>query len=213
MTTLNSYLNNNFKSLKLQSPLFYSWDVGIRFEVGPSDIEVWKDFDNEVINNKYFSIASEKAIKIFDHIFHNQDKIIFVYQRFSDGRKKINKRSYILQQINDLGSKHIYYSNIKDIYELDKKGYCFKRLAVDLYKDEINYQSILEGVINSDFRRRPSIHGDCFFINKSKNIILYLYDDRGMDIIAKDKTSLESLYSKFNKWIIDYDREKIDAVF
>ena len=214
MSTLNSYLNINFKNLKLERPLFYSWNVGIRFEIGPSDIGVWKDFDNEIINNNYFSIANEKAIKIFDNLFQDQDEIIFVYQHFSDGRKKIKKGSYILQQINDLDSKHIVYSNIKDIYDLDKKRYCFKRLSVCVCKNEINYQSILEGMINTDFRiRKPSIYGDCFFINKSKNIILFLYDDRGMDVIAKDKTSLMNLYSKFNEWILDSDRENIDAVF
>ena len=40
-----------------------------------------------------------------------------------------------------------------------------------------------------------------------------MYDDRGLDVIAKDKKSLDSLYHNFNDWILEYDREKIDLIF
>lgn len=54
---------------------------------------------------------------------------------------------------------------------------------------------------------------EIYFINKIKNNIFNLVDDRGLDIIAKDKESLVDIYSKFNSWILEYDREKIDLIF
>lgn len=47
----------------------------------------------------------------------------------------------------------------------------------------------------------------------SSNIIFYMYDDRGLDVIAKDKEQLKTVYKDFNTWILDYDRERIDKIF
>ena len=32
-------------------------------------------------------------------------------------------------------------------------------------------------------------------------------------MVAAERESLESLYWKFNEWILDYDRERSDAMF
>ncbi len=44
-------------------------------------------------------------------------------------------------------------------------------------------------------------------------MIYNIYDDRGLDIIAKEKTILTELYTEFNHWILDYDRDKINKIF
>jgi len=43
--------------------------------------------------------------------------------------------------------------------------------------------------------------------------MFHLYDDRGADLVASEKSAIKDTYVKFNKWILDYDREKIEAVF
>ncbi|WP_396136137.1 DUF3885 domain-containing protein [Brevibacillus brevis] len=40
-----------------------------------------------------------------------------------------------------------------------------------------------------------------------------MYDDRGLDVVSNHRGALAPLYTKFNSWILDYDREKIDQVF
>lgn len=40
-----------------------------------------------------------------------------------------------------------------------------------------------------------------------------MYDDRGLDLISADKESLRSFYEKYNDWILDNDREKIQKQF
>ena len=40
-----------------------------------------------------------------------------------------------------------------------------------------------------------------------------MYDDRGLDVIARQPEVLVPLYRTFNQWILDYDRERIDQVF
>jgi len=203
---MNSYLDKIFPELKIEKPLFYSWPIGLRFEIGQDEIE---------LSNEYFSAAHERAVSIFEAVFSQGDEVEIIYQQYSDGRKKIRKGSFILKQIDSSQSALVKYSDVRDIYELCYKSECWKRLNIpDLSINNINYQNILLSLIHMDFScRRPSLSGECFFINKTKNIIVNLYDDRGMDVISASKDALMSLYKSHNDWLLNYDRKKMDLVF
>ncbi|EOQ30592.1 DUF3885 domain-containing protein [Bacillus cereus group sp. RP37] len=54
---------------------------------------------------------------------------------------------------------------------------------------------------------------DVFLINATKDIIMFMYDDRGCEVIAKNKETIRNLYEKYKKWILDYERESIDNLF
>jgi hypothetical protein len=40
-------------------------------------------------------------------------------------------------------------------------------------------------------------------------MIVHMYDDRGLDIIAATRESLRPIYRPFNDWVLDFDRERI----
>jgi hypothetical protein len=40
-----------------------------------------------------------------------------------------------------------------------------------------------------------------------------MYDDRGLDLIAADRSDLQPIYEEHKNWILDYDRQQIAAVF
>jgi len=216
---IESYLKKRFNNLILESPLFYSWSVGIRFEIGSKNIPIFLDEKRSRLNEKYFTEALARAVAIFDFLFKDDDEILFVYQEFSDGRKTIGKNNFYLQQIRDLADKELEFSDVRESRDDDgfeKKAYCLKRFTVKVSKQDINYQALLEASINSDFsirNKRFIPHGDCYFINTSNHTILYLYDDRGMDVISIHTNNLKALYKKYNEWILDYDREEIDEIF
>lgn len=203
--------------LKLEKPLFYNCNIGIRFEIGPESISLWKDSDHKYINSKYFEEALTRALSIFHTVFDKGDSISITYQIYSDGRRKIRKGNYLFKQIDNLKSKKIEFSDHRDIY-VDTIGFkreCWRRVTIsNLTASDVKVGNILDAMINTDFGiRQPSLPGECFFINHDKGIVLNLYDDRGMDVIAGNKKALNALYKKHNSWILDYDREKIDAVF
>jgi|TARA_B110000211_G_C14013263_1_gene524233 hypothetical protein len=203
---MNSYLDKKFSNLKIEQPLFYNWPIGLRFEIGLDDIE---------LSDEYFKAAHERAVSIFEAVFNQDDEVELIYQQYSDGRKKIRKGSFILKQIDSTKIDLIKYSDVRDIYELSYKSEHWKRLNIpDLSINNINYKNILLSLIHTDFScRKPSVSGECFFINKSKNIIVNLYDDRGMDVISANKSTLVPLYKLYNDWLLNYDREKMDSVF
>lgn len=212
---MNQYFCEQFPGFKLQKPIFYNWPIGLRFEIGPNEIELWKDFERKTCNEEYFEVSLARAISIFEAVFGKDDDIEIIYQQYSDGRKKIRKGNFIFKQIEATKTSLAKRSDARDIYELDYKSQCWKRLNISsLFIEDINYKNILLSLIHADFGcRAPSMRGECFFINKTKNIILNLYDDRGMDVISSNREALLPLYKSHNDWLLDYDREKMDLVF
>ena len=52
-----------------------------------------------------------------------------------------------------------------------------------------------------------------YLFDTNRHIIFHLYDDRGLDVAAIDRETLLPLYYKYNSWILDYDRPKIEELF
>ena len=52
-----------------------------------------------------------------------------------------------------------------------------------------------------------------FLINAKKDIVMFMYDDRGCEVIAKNKEIIRDSYKKYKEWIPDYERESIDNLF
>jgi hypothetical protein len=46
-----------------------------------------------------------------------------------------------------------------------------------------------------------------------RGILLHVYDDRGMDVRALAASPLLPIYTKFDRWLLDYDRERMEAAF
>jgi hypothetical protein len=210
---LNKYLDTSFPNLKLQKPLFYSWSNGLRFEIGPESMPTMRDAEKSILNLEYFKEALDRAVKLFEYTFNKDDKIILVCQRYARNKQKIKKRSFCLHAINNLKLKKMESFKLRNLYpedEYNTKKEHWHRVAVHLKRDEMDYIRILKRLTLFDFGANGP---EVYFINQTKNLIFNLYDDRGLDIIASEKKDLKNIYQKFNNWILDYDRKKIDALF
>lgn len=213
------YLETNFPGLELQPPLFYSWPTAIRFEMGSPDRSAFFDQGkHSLVDPDYISEALARAVAIFEALFSSQDEIQIVCQQFSKGRKRIKKRNFLFQQIDHLKKCKITYSEFRPSYweEDDDLPSCYRlnRVCMEPKLENVSYRNILHAQLNKDLGdNHPRMFGDCYFINRSKHIILYLYDDRGMDVVATNKETLWAVYQDFNQWILDYDRKRIDACF
>ena len=47
----------------------------------------------------------------------------------------------------------------------------------------------------------------------ARKVVVHPYDDRGMDVIGPDRDSLMPLYERLNGWLLDHDRNAMDAKF
>lgn len=203
--------------IKLEKPLFYKNDIGLRFEIGPADIDVWADFQRSKLNQEYFDVALERALTIFNSAFSDSDNFSISYQIFSDGRKRLRKNNDFLRLFPDVSKLNISFTSHRDVYseDLEFKRHCMKRVTVlNVTKSQVPISKILAAMINIDFSKRsPSIMGECFFINHTTGVVCHLYDDRGMDVVANSKEPLVKVYKDNNGLILGHDREYIESVF
>lgn len=52
-----------------------------------------------------------------------------------------------------------------------------------------------------------------YLVDFERGILVHIYDHRGMDVIAVDRETLRPLHARFNDWLLDHDRARMDAMF
>ncbi|MEE3808726.1 MULTISPECIES: DUF3885 domain-containing protein [Lysinibacillus] len=210
---LNDYMNENFPSLLLRPPLFYNWEIGIRFELG---VERARDCDYE--DRLYIQEVYKRAVTLFEAL-HLQDEEIFMVVDVNDfgGRKTYQHKArifspYIYDKSVLYKLKHTEMSSIFPEDDEDGK-YKTHRFTLACKTSDLKYIPLLKAVCNQDLGIQPSIFHRIYFLNIKKKTIFHVYDDRGCDLLATSPESIRDIYYTYNDWILDYDKDKIDKVF
>ena len=188
-------------SRKLPTAIFYKAAFCIRFEIGGKE-EIY--LSNEV-NPVYVNNARLRAVELFRSLPH---------------------RPNVLRTDSFNGENDIFSAKIasrsglpapdETVTEQVTEGgetYSITHFYWDLSKLDVDYEALIDEIINSDIGGNENLAGNVYFLNTEDRVLYYLYDDRGADIAANDKKTLTPIYHKYSDWILPYDKNKIDAVF
>jgi len=187
-----------------ESPIFYHAPVGIRFEIGAEqDVYIKKGLLRKTHPNPlYVKEAFERAVTIFNDLPQNDWLLridVFSEQEISKVVKKLQ-----LEMPKE---------TVKEMYDLEEEEITHYELYWDLSEIDWSLERILKEVILADIGGVNSLASAVFLLHTNEHILYHLYDDRGLDVVAKDKETLRPLYDTYGKWILDYDRKQIDDVF
>ncbi|MEG3122644.1 DUF3885 domain-containing protein [Sphingomonas sp. GB1N7] len=83
----------------------------------------------------------------------------------------------------------------------------------DLGHDKVARDTLLWHAVASEMPIYPHAPVIIFLIDPDIPAMLHVYDDRGMDVIVEDPTKLTGLYADFADWLLDYDRNRMAALF
>jgi len=202
-TELVKFMNENFYDLWM--------DINVRFELG----EPYQNGSEERINQVNYRVNS-----IFDFIF-DKDEEIYLYikdpQIESDIMFGNTTPNYLYELLNEFKLEEDIYIEYDEDY--DEAGNTIQLTREFLVKilysrvRNIPYKEILSGIANYEQGREPSIVQSIYFVSISREIVFYMYDDRGCIAYSKAKENLKPLYTKYNEWIVNYWREYIDSIF
>lgn len=209
--TLEEYLKGHFQNLILRPPLFYNWDIGIRFELGNPD-------QYQLDKASYMEQVYHRAVRLYTALHGADDELYLVTnahfaEKRSPWRRKINVyRRYIR---NNAVLRQLQHTVIPYVFadEFEIHDVVTNRFILKCFGRDLQYRSLLQAICNHDVRIRPCIHHDVFFMNITRGTIFHVYDDRGCDVIAESKHVLTDLYEEYNEWILDYDRARIEQIF
>lgn len=206
---LNKFMAENFKDLVLESPLFYKWNLALRFDLQPNSegtVSPWMD--------EYFNFVQNRAISLFEGAFSNDDDMFIVFTRYRrHKRSKIRRWNLAFKCISNLSKNEINYDRVTNSYHDGEWGHFYNRVVIKTNFNRIDYKLLVKAISHKDFgRRKPRFALDIFFININKKAIFYQYDDRGLDYLASDYATIYPFYKKFDEWILEYDRAEIESI-
>jgi hypothetical protein len=210
---INNYLNENFPNLNLRPPLFYNWEIGIRFELG---VEWNREYDYE--NSQYLKGVYNRALTLFNSL-HSPDEEILVVMDVNDygDRKSYTQKGrlfspYVFEKSVLYKLKHIEIPFIS-LKDNEDGKYKTHRFTLKGKTSDIKCIPLLKAICHQDLGIKPSIFHRIYFLNIKRKTIFYVYDDRGCDLLSASPEPIRDIYNKFNHWILDYDRDEIDKVF
>lgn len=215
-----AFLRHYFPGLPLSTGLFYRWPISIRFDLQGTEPIYRKpghpDYSRKerlTYNEPYFREVNHRASMLFRAAFQPDDEVILVYQKSTYGRHRIRSREFLLQQLG-ITKADAAFQQVGSPYLYRFYPTRWARMNFTTKAAAVPAAAILAAIANQDFGgRSPVIRGDVFFLNVSRKLIFHMYDDRGLDIIAQDKATLQPLFEIYNNWLLDYDRTQIEAPF
>lgn len=72
---------------------------------------------------------------------------------------------------------------------------------------------LLWGALAGDLGVRPMIPALVYLADPERGVVVHPYDDRGMDVAGPNHALLRALYERFNGYLLDYDRARMDEFF
>lgn len=202
---LRSLIETTFEGKAFERPLFYAYEGGLRFELSEGGTAIRQVF-----------VSLKKAEQICQSIFEGQESV-GVCLRFFGPEKFIAAKPDFRQlkaaEIEIPRARCIWTTRGPAEDESNEGAeYCWHQVAFLAPKDRL--VNLLWCSFVQDFGAispRPAFQFYLFSIEKQ--LLVWPYDDRGMDVVGPNHEALSALYYEFPTYLLDYDKPVMAAVF
>jgi hypothetical protein len=185
---------------ELRMPLFYKSDYGLRFDTRTLGLEIG--------TLQYFDTAVERAITLFLDLFEDTEILTMVIHS-SGYADEIDFNSWSLsEEISeciDFTDAEVFSELIKYINDPEDDEMMTVRTIVKVRKKKVDYYEIIKRICRQDIGRTPCIDDEMFILNDDLSIAYNFFDDRGVDISARNSELLQEIYNLRREWLYDYD--------
>jgi hypothetical protein len=203
--SIQTQIDDIFNGQAFKRPLFYSYSGGLRFEMSEG---------GHYLNQ--FITAHRKGSEVCAYVFSGATHITVCVKIY--GRKSLLSCYAALKSLRDSG---LYPSSEKEHWTSSDEEWLGDEDYTDSLWHYIAFHLPPEYLVNalwcafaSDFGViNPNPRAMIYLFNLDNRIMVWPYDDRGMDMVGPNKELLKELYVQFNDYLLDYDRDAMDAVF
>jgi hypothetical protein len=194
-----------FDEKAFERPLFYAFPRGLRFELseGGSMLE-------------QFLLALQKGQTICSDIFTIEESLT-VCLRFR-AEQNVFKHKPLLNELRIAGIKmpserEIWVDGVEVDDRLDETQAEWN-VHVAFRLPLSSLKQLLWCAFARDFGPiRPRLSANIYLFNLSDRIVVWPYDDRGMDVVGPNHGLLKFLYAKYNRFLLAHDRDAMDDTF
>ena len=187
---LPEFMFSHFNRVDFGGDLFEQWPVGIRFEIGIEHV------------SRATEICCSALAEAEDCILVSQDWI-----ECTD----IVRRSTPL-----FTTPGIFPSDLSEFQSVNVSPFDLARYRLTwtrLSPLAFDAAQMFQAIANREQKGYPKIASGVYIINPRSKIIMHMYDDRGLDVIATELITLRPLFESFGAWILDNQRHRIEFRF
>lgn len=182
----------------------------LRFELGG------KEFSNAVQQVPRFLKAHRRASAVADALFRESCVGVVAWNPGMPNPAGIGDEvegGFAALQLTGFDAPQISEWQAPLYPDPNDEAYVWDVRSYDLGHDKIARDTLLWHGVASEMPIYPSAPVVSFLLDTSASVMLHVYDDRGMDVIAYDPVQLYGLYSGFADWLLDDDRERMAKLF
>lgn len=195
----------------LWTPSSPAEDFRLRFELGG------EEFDNAVQAVPRFLQAHSRASAVADALFTGACVAAVAWNGrtpYPDGFPDDVKDGFVALQSTGFAAPQVAeWSACLYPEPAGNEAQVWTLRSYDLGQDKVARDTLLWHAVASEMSIYPSAPVVIFLIDPNVPAMLHVYDDRGMDVIGDDPIKLTRLYSNFADWLLDYDRNRMAALF
>ncbi len=204
--TLKQEIHQIFEGNAFLRPLFYRYSTALRFELSEGGDALAQ-----------FLVAYRKAETICLYIFKHSPHITIclkfygkaslvssysLFKRLAEANIRIPKPREMWAEKDDGTNERMS----------DNEDYWYHSIIFNLPVTQL--RNVLWCALVRDFGNiRPNPGGIIYLFDLPQHIMIWPYDDRGMDVAGPNRALLKKLYERFSDYLLDYDREAMDAIF
>ena len=187
---LPEFMFSQFNRVDFGGNLFGQWPVGIRFEIGINQVS--------------------RAAKLYELAFAKAEDCVLVSQDWKTAGG-LAKRFTPLFKTPGIFPTEPSQFQVVEVSPFDESQYrltwtCLSPLAFDAAR-------MFQAIANGEQGGVPTIASSVYVIDPRTKIIMHMYDDRGLDIIATELDTLRPLFESFSDWILDNQRHTVESRF
>lgn len=186
---LPAFMLSNFPGVDFGGNLFDQRPTGMRFEIGIEHVS--------------------RAASLFDFLLSDAPEFVLISQDWilEEGMEDICTPSTLLFATPGIFSSVRLKLETLDVFPLDETPY---RLTwTRLSPASLKISRMFQGIVNREQGGAPRVSSGVYVIDPRAKVILHMYDDRGLDILAFELETLRSLYESFSDWILENQRHRI----
>ena len=188
---LPRFMFSHFPCVDFGGNLFGQWPVGIRFEIGSEQVA--------------------RATELYQFVFGQAVDCILISQEWTSDDLPAERFTQLFSTPDIFPVSPPSQFQTVEVSPFDETPY--RLIWTRLPPLSFNVALMFQAIANTDLGGTPSIAGRVYTIDHRARVIMHMYDDRGLDVIASNASALLPVYDRFPNWILDNQRHKIEFRF
>jgi hypothetical protein len=190
--------------------LFYQSEHALRFELA-GDVE---EGALRLVR------AMERARAVVDEVFTGSESLTAIVSQY-DGERRTSRGAAAFKTLTKIGFRASFgrpdraFQGDENYIAQFGEDLCRYWYASDFQKTDDSLAALIWAALGAELPIAPKARwiGSIYIVDFERKIVVWPYDDRGLDVLAPNGSILRPLYHRLNGWLLDYDREAMDAKF